>query len=248
MLTAYDYSTALACSSNPKIDITLVGDSLAQVCLGYHSTTQLTLSEMIHHTKAVARGTTHPLLVADMPFGTYHTSVSDAIANAVRMVQEGHVEAVKMEGGKEIAEVVRGLTRMGIPVMGHIGLLPQRHVALSGFKVQGRGSERAKEIMEDALVLEEAGAFSMVVEAVPQELGTQITQQLKIPTIGIGAGPHTGGQVLVWDDVMGTWSGHKPKFVRRFADIGAVRAAGVESYAEAVRTGSFPSPDTESYS
>lgn len=195
MLTAYDYPTGVACSSNPDLDITLVGDSLAQVCLGYSSTTQLTITEMIHHARAVARGTTHPLLVADMPFGSYHECTSSAIANAIRMIREGHVDALKLEGGTEIVDIVRKLTQIGIPVMAHVGLLPQRHIALSGYKVQGRTTESAKQIVNDALALEDAGAFSVVVEAVPKELGRYITERLTVPTIGIGAGPWTGGQV-----------------------------------------------------
>ncbi|KAJ8517512.1 hypothetical protein ONZ45_g5322 [Pleurotus djamor] len=212
MVTAYDYPTAVACSSQ-AVDITLVGDSLAQVCLGYPSTTRLTVSEMIHHARAVSRGTTHPFLVADMPFGSYHTGIEDALKNAVRMVQEGRVDAVKMEGGQEISEVVRKLTTMGIPVMAHVGLLPQRHTALSGYKVQGRDRHGAKRILSDALALQDAGAFSIVLEAIPKELGKYITEKLQIPTIGIGAGPHTDGQVLVWDDLLGTWNGHKAKFL-----------------------------------
>ncbi|KAF5322389.1 hypothetical protein D9619_001603 [Psilocybe cf. subviscida] len=247
MVTAYDYPTALAVSSSTLSDITLVGDSLAQVCLGYASTTRLTLTEMIHHCRAVARGNTHPFLVADMPFGTYQTSISDAVTNAVRLVQEGRVEGVKLEGGSEIVEVVRRLTEVGIPVMAHVGLLPQRHIALSGYKVQGRSVEAAKKVVRDAQALEAAGAFSMVVEAVPQELGQYVTEHLKIPTIGIGAGPHTSGQVLVYDDLLGTWSGHKAKFVRRFANIKEVRDTGIQKYNEAVRDGSFPHPQTESY-
>ncbi|TFK45077.1 ketopantoate hydroxymethyltransferase [Crucibulum laeve] len=247
MITAYDYPSALACSSSTLTDITLVGDSLAQVCLGYSSTTQLTLREMIHHAQAVSRGTTHPFLVADMPFGSYHTTTADAVANAVRLVQEGRVEGVKLEGGKEIVDVVRRLTEVGIPVMAHIGLLPQRHSALSGYKVQGRSVEGAKRVVQDALALQDAGAFAMVVEAVPKELGKYITEQLKIPTIGIGAGPWTNGQVLVYDDAMGTWSGHKAKFVRRFANLKEVRDTGIQKYAEAVRDGSFPDENTESY-
>ncbi|KAF9449545.1 ketopantoate hydroxymethyltransferase [Macrolepiota fuliginosa MF-IS2] len=248
MITAYDYPTALTCSSSRLTDITLVGDSLAQVALGYASTTQLTLSEMIHHIKAVARGTTHPLLIADMPFGTYHESVEEAVRNAVKMVREGGVEGVKLEGGTEIVDVVQKLTRVGIPVMAHVGLLPQRHISLSGYKVQGRSTESAKKVLRDALALQEAGAFAMVVEAVPKELGRYITDALRIPTIGIGAGPGTSGQVLVLDDIMGTWSGHKAKFVRRFADLKTIRDNGVQNYNEAVRNGSFPNPEAESYS
>lgn len=195
MITAYDYPTALACSSSPLTDITLVGDSLAQVALGYTSTTQLTLSEMIHHIKAVARGTTHPFLVADMPFGTYHESIEEAVRNAVRMIQEGGVEGVKLEGGAEIVDVVTRLTSIGIPVMAHVGLLPQRHAALSGYKVQGRSAEGAKKVVKDSLALQQAGAFAVVVEAVPKELGKYVTDMLRIPTIGIGAGPNTSGQV-----------------------------------------------------
>ncbi|KAL0955707.1 hypothetical protein HGRIS_001927 [Hohenbuehelia grisea] len=247
MLTAYDYPTAVACSSH-AVDITLVGDSLAQVCLGYSSTTELTVSEMIHHTRAVARGTTHPLLIADMPFGSYHTGMEDALRNAVRLVQEGRVEGLKIEGGAEIAELVKKLTSVGIPVMAHVGLLPQRHTAMSGYKVQGRNHASAQRILEDALTLQEAGAFSMVVEAVPKELGQYLTEKLRIPTIGIGAGPHTDGQVLVWDDMMNTWNGHKAKFVRRFANVKAERDVGVASYCEAVRARAFPDPQAESYS
>jgi 3-methyl-2-oxobutanoate hydroxymethyltransferase len=263
MLTAYDYPSALACSAH-GVDITLVGDSLAQVCLGYDSTTQLTLQEMMHHTRAVARGTTTPFLVADMPFGSYHVSPEEAVRNAVRLVQEGCVEAVKMEGGEEVVETVAKLTRFGIPVMAHVGLMPQRHAALSGYKVQGKDAESAKRMLRSALALEAAGAFSIVLEAVPHQLGTYITSRLSIPTIGIGAGPGTSGQVrcvlhdvrvpswpfdkvLVWDDIFGTWSGQKAKFVRRFADIHPARAKGVKAYIEAVRNKDFPHIDHESY-
>ncbi|KAL0574815.1 cell wall biogenesis and architecture protein [Marasmius crinis-equi] len=246
MITAYDYPSAVACSSNPSVDIVLVGDSLAQVCLGYASTTELTLSEMIHHTRAVARGTTHPLLVADMPFGTYTVSRSDAIKNAVRLVQEGRVEAIKMEGGLEVVETVQRLTEFGIPVMAHVGLKPQRHVALSGFRIQGKDPNSAKQVIKEAEALQAAGAFSIVLEGVPKELGRCISNRLQIPTIGIGAGPATDGQVLVWDDIMGTWNGHKAKFVRRFGNVQAERDSAIKRYVEAVRDGSFPN-DSESY-
>jgi 3-methyl-2-oxobutanoate hydroxymethyltransferase len=193
MLTAYDYPSALACSAY-GVDITLVGDSLAQVCLGYNSTTQLTLEEMIHHARAVARGTTSSFLVADMPFGSYHACPEDGVRNAVRLIQEGRVEGVKIEGGPEVVECVRRLTRIGIPVMGHVGLLPQRHTALSGYKVQGKDYLSAQRVLLAALALQAAGVFSIVLEAIPHQLGTYITKRLNIPTIGIGAGPGTSGQ------------------------------------------------------
>lgn len=246
MLTAYDFPTGRA-SETHGIDITLVGDSLAQVCLGLDSTTRLTLDEMIHHCRAVARGCKNPFLVADMPFGTYHASVEDAVRNAVRLIREGGVEGLKLEGGAEILDVVRRLTSLGIPVMAHIGLLPQRHTSLSGYKVQGKDSQSASQILQAALALEDAGAFSIVLEAIPHKLGELITQRCSIPTIGIGAGPRTSGQVLVWDDVMGTWSGHKAKFVRRFADVQSESKSGVLGFASAVRDGSFPNVETESY-
>lgn len=246
MLTAYDFPTARACESY-GIDIVLVGDSLAQVCLGYDSTTRLTMDEMVHHCKAVARGSKIPFLVADMPFGSYHASTEDAVRNAVRLTRDGHVEGVKLEGGEEIVETVRKLTAIGIPVMAHVGLLPQRHISMSGYRVQGKTAENARDVLRSALALQEAGAFSVVLEAIPHVLGSYITDKLAIPTIGIGAGPGTNGQVLVWDDVMSTWSGHKAKFVRRFADVGAEAEKGVTGFIDAVRKRSFPDPKREGY-
>ncbi|TEB39901.1 ketopantoate hydroxymethyltransferase [Coprinellus micaceus] len=247
MVTAYDYPTALAASSSILTDLILVGDSLAQVCLGYPSTNELTLDEVIHHARAVARGTTHPFTIADMPFGSYHISVEQAVTNAIRLVKEGRVESVKLEGGAEVAPIVRKLVEVGIPVMSHIGLQPQKHISLSGYKVQGKTVESARKLIEDALTLQDAGAYSTLVEAVPKELGAYVTEKLRIPTIGIGAGPGTSGQVLVIDDLLGSWSGHKAKFVRRFANLKEVRDSGIHSYAEAVRDGSFPNPESESY-
>jgi len=246
MLTAYDYPTANLLSSSPLIDITLVGDSLAQVCLGYPSTTSLSLSEMIHHVKAVRRGTTHPFLIADMPFGSYQTSVEDCLRSAIRLVGEGGVEAVKIEGGSEVTDRIEHLTSMGIPVMGHVGLMPQRHIALSGYRVQGRSSASAQQILRTALSIQAAGAFALLLEAIPSQLASYITSRLSIPTIGIGAGPGTSGQVLVWDDAMGMWSGHKAKFVRTFANVKREATSGINGYAEAVRQGLFPA-QAESY-
>ncbi|KAI0644869.1 ketopantoate hydroxymethyltransferase-domain-containing protein [Trametes meyenii] len=246
VLTAYDFPTARACEAH-GVDITLVGDSLAQVCLGYDDTTRLTLDEMLHHVRAVARGSRTPLLVADMPFGTYHASPEDAIQNAIRLVRDGGAEAVKLEGGPEIADTVRRLTRIGIPVMAHVGLLPQRHVMSSGFRAQGRTAEGALDVLRSALAMEEAGAFAMVLEAIPHALGAYISRRLaRAATIGIGAGAGTDGQVLVWDDMVGTWHGHQAKFVRRFADVKAEADRGVKAYMEAVRERSFPAL-SESY-
>ncbi|CCM05883.1 uncharacterized protein FIBRA_08120 [Fibroporia radiculosa] len=246
MITAYDYPTGRACEAH-GIDVTLVGDSLAQVCLGYDSTTRLTLDEMLHHCRAVARGSKAPLLIADMPFGTYQANVEDAVHNAVRLMQEGGVEGLKIEGGMEAVDVVKKLTSIGIPVMPHIGLLPQRHTILSGYKVQGRDARSAWNLVESALAFEAAGAFAIVLEAVPEVVGSAITNRLaRIPTIGIGAGPGTNGQVLVWDDVMGTWGGHKAKFVRRFGNVKSEVEKAVKDYAQAVREKSFPTAD-ESY-
>ncbi|PCH35778.1 ketopantoate hydroxymethyltransferase, partial [Wolfiporia cocos MD-104 SS10] len=246
MLTAYDFPTGRACETH-GIDITLVGDSLAQVCLGYDSTTRLTLDEMLHHCRAVARGSRTPLLVADMPFGTYHAGAEDALRAAVRMVREGGVEAVKIEGGEEVVGIVRALTRMGIPVMAHIGLMPQRHAMLSGYRVQGKDAASARAIVESALALEDAGAFAMVLEAVPHPVASYITKRLRhAATIGIGAGSGTDGQVLVWDDLMGTWNGHKAKFVRRFGQVRDEVEKGIKGYVQAVHERSFPSSE-ESY-
>jgi len=242
MLTAYDYPSARRLE-NADVDICLVGDSLAQVALGYESTTQLSLDEMLHHCRAVARGAKTPLLVADMPFGTYQLGVRDALDAAVRLIREGRMEAVKLEGNEEILPHVKALTSFGIPVMAHIGLLPQRHASLSGYRVQGRTAQDALAILRSALALQEAGAFSIVLEAIPSPVAKEVTKALEIPTIGIGAGPACSGQVLVQDDALGVWAGHKAKFVRKFADVGSVAREGVDAYVRAVREGSFPAEE-----
>jgi len=245
-LTAYDFPTARQCEQN-HIDICLVGDSLAQVCLGYDSTTKLTLDEMIHHCRAVTRGAKTPFVVADMPFGTYLSSPTDAVRNAVRLIQEGGAEGVKLEGGVEIAPTVKAMTSVGIPVMAHVGLLPQRHVSLSGYRIQGRDARSALSILQAAQELQGAGAWGIVLEAIPHPLASHITENLQVPTIGIGAGPGCSGQVLVWDDAMGVWTGHQAKFVRRFEELGSRAAEGVRAYVEAVRERSFPDAKTEGY-
>lgn len=245
MLTAYDFPTARLCDSH-DVDIVLVGDSLAQVALGYDSTTRLTLPEMLHHVKAVARGSKTALLTADMPFGSYHGSIEASINNAIKLVQEGGAESLKLEGGEEIAPLVSSLTRIGIPVMAHIGLMPQRHISTSGYKVQGRSAQSAQHLLRAAYTLQDSGAHAIVLEAIPSPLGAYITSKLDIPTIGIGAGPHTDGQVLVLPDALGTWEGHKAKFVRRFGDVKGASDEGVEGYIEAVRARTFPA-EAESY-
>ncbi|CAL1711955.1 unnamed protein product [Somion occarium] len=244
VLTAYDFPTGRLCEK-AGVDITLVGDSLAQVCLGYESTTQLTMDEMIHHCRAVARGSKLPFLVADMPFGSYY-SIDEAARNAFRLIREGGVDAVKIEGGKDIIKTVAKLTAIGIPVMGHIGLLPQRHTVFSGYRVQGRLANRAASIVADAFALQSAGVFAIVVEAVPAPLGAYITENLQhVPTIGIGAGKATSGQVLVINDALGVaeWA---PKFVRKFGNIGEKAEEGAKAYIQAVRNREFPDNE-ESY-
>lgn len=246
MVTAYNFPTGRACDLYGA-DMTLCGDSLGQVCLGYDSTTRLTMDEMVHHCRAVSRGSKNPFLIADMPFGAYYTSPEDALRNAIRLVQDGGAEGVKMEGGEELAPTVRKLTTVGIPVIVHMGLTPQRHTSLSGYRVQGKDAQSALSVLRTALTLESAGAFSILLEAIPHLLATHITNRLSVPTIGIGAGPGTNGQVLVWDDLMGTWHGHKAKFARRFADGQAEEKKGVTCFVNAVKERSFPDLTSESY-
>ncbi len=245
MLTAYDYLSARILDE-AGIPVLLVGDSLGMVMLGYPTTLPVTVDDMLHHAKAVARGARQALLVGDMPFMSYQASVEQAIANAGRFLQEGGMHAVKLEGGgAHIVEITRRLTEIGIPVMGHLGLTPQSVHGMGGFKVQGKTQAQAARILEGAKQLEQAGAFSIVLEGMPSDLATKITQLLRIPTIGIGAGPGTDGQVLVFHDMFGLTTGKAPKFVKRYANLAEeiTRAAG--RYIEEVASGIFPGPEHE---
>jgi 3-methyl-2-oxobutanoate hydroxymethyltransferase len=215
------------------------------VMLGYPTTLPVTLDEMIHHAKAVARGSRQALLVGDLPFMSYHESVEQAIASAGRFLQEGGMHAVKLEGGGRIVEYTRRLTELGIPVMGHLGLTPQFVHQMGGFKVQGKSESQAARILADARALEEAGAFSLVLEGVPSALAGRITKELRIPTIGIGAGPLTDGQVLVFHDVFGLTTGKAPKFVKRYANVAEEISNAAHRFADDVRTGAFPGPEHE---
>ena len=244
-LTAYDYPTARLLDE-AGVDVILVGDSLAMVLLGYDSTLPVTLDEMLHHARAVRRGTKHALLVADMPFGSYHSDNSESLRNAVRFVKEAGVEAVKVEGGERRLELIARLTEAEIPVMGHIGLTPQSVNALGGYRVQGKTTDGAEQLLRDARAVEAAGAFAVVLEAVPRELAAQITRELRIPTIGIGAGPDCDGQILVVHDLLGLTFDQTPKFARKYANVGEVISNAVRGYCEDVRNGGFPS-DSESY-
>jgi 3-methyl-2-oxobutanoate hydroxymethyltransferase len=244
-LTAYDYPTARLLDE-AGVDVILVGDSLAMVVLGHDSTLPVTLDEMLHHARAVRRGTKHALVVADMPFGSYHSETAESLRNAVRFVKEAGVEAVKVEGGERRLELIARLTEAEIPVMGHVGLTPQSVNALGGYRVQGKTVDSAEQLLRDARAVEAAGAFAIVLEAVPRELATQITRELRIPTIGIGAGPDCDGQILVLHDLLGLTFEQTPKFARRYANVGEVISNAVRNYCDDVRSGSFPS-DSESY-
>src|ERR1700726_4646541 len=241
-LTAYDYPTARLLDE-AGVDVILVGDSLAMVALGYDSTLPVTLDEMIHHARAVRRGTKHALLVADMPFGSYHADTAESLRNAVRFVKEAGVEAVKVEGGERRLELIARLTEAEIPVMGHIGLTPQSVNALGGYRVQGKTTDSAEQLLRDARAVEAAGAFAVVLEAIPRELAAQITRELRIPTIGIGAGPECDGQILVLHDMIGLSAGHAPKFTRRYANVSETISNAVAAYAQDVRDGSFPADE-----
>lgn len=239
MLTAYDYSTAKLIDG-AGIDAILVGDSLGNVMLGYEDTLSVTVEDMIHHGAAVSRGTSEALVVIDMPFMSYQTSVYDAVVNAGRLMKEGRAGAVKLEGGKEVCPQIKAITDAGIPVMAHLGLTPQSINAFGGFKVQGKTEAAAKKLIEDALAVQEAGAFALTLECVPDKLARLITKKLAIPTIGIGAGNGCDGQVLVYADMLGMFSDFTPKFVKRFAETGQVMTDAFKAYIAAVKDGSYP--------
>jgi 3-methyl-2-oxobutanoate hydroxymethyltransferase len=246
MLTAYDYPSAQIVDS-AGADITLVGDSLGMVILGYPDTLSVTMGDMIHHTRAVARGTTSSLIVGDMPFLSYHTTVEEAVHNAGMFIQSG-AQAVKIEGGKPSRiRVLQAILDAEIPVMGHVGLTPQSVNTLGGFKVQGKGADDARRVIDEAVALDQAGCFSIVLECVPAELAAYITERVSVPTIGIGAGPACDGQVLVFHDLLGLYEGFKPKFVRRYAEGGAVFREAVTKFIQDVREGHFPDVATESF-
>jgi len=239
MLTAYDYSTAKIVDE-AGIPLILVGDSLGMVVLGYESTIPVTMEEMLHHTKAVVRGTKQAMVIGDMPFMTYHISVEDALYNAALFIQEGGAQAVKLEGGVTVAEKVKRIVDCGIPVMGHIGLTPQSIHQFGGFKVQGRTPEAAARLLEDAKALEEAGAFSVVLETVPAQLAKLITKKIGIPTIGIGAGIHCDGQVQVINDILGSYTEFVPKHAKQYAKLTDIISKAVNQYRSEVKAGTFP--------
>ncbi|MDD6880440.1 MAG: 3-methyl-2-oxobutanoate hydroxymethyltransferase [Firmicutes bacterium] len=242
MVTAYDYTTAKIMDES-GVNTILVGDSLGMVMLGYEDTLSVTMEDMIHHTAAVSRGAKNSFVVADMPFMSYQTSVYDAVFNAGRLMKEGRANAVKLEGGVEFAPHIKAIVDASIPVVAHIGLTPQSVNAFGGFKVQGKDLKAAQKLIEDAKAVEEAGACMVVLECVPAKLAEKISQELTIPTIGIGAGAGCDGQVLVYQDLLGMYGDFKPKFVKIFADVGTVMREGVKKYIEETKEGTFPAEE-----
>ena len=239
MLTCYDYSTAKL-MEEAGVNTILVGDSLGNTILGYEDTIQVTMEDMIHHCAAVSRGIKNILLVCDMPFMSYQTSVYDAVVNAGRLIKEGHANMVKLEGGVEVAPQIEAIVKASIPVCAHIGLTPQSINAFGGFKIQGKTEAAARKLIEDAKAVQKAGATMVVLEGVPAKLATKITEMLDIPTIGIGAGAGCDGQVLVYQDMLGMFSDYVPKFVRQFANVGEVMKNAFKEYIEEVQNGNFP--------
>jgi 3-methyl-2-oxobutanoate hydroxymethyltransferase len=242
MLTAYDYPTALALDQ-AGIDSILVGDSLGMVVLGYENTLPVTVEEMLHHCRAVARGARRPLLIGDMPFLSYQVSPEEAVRNAGRFLQQGGMDAVKVEGGRERLAAIEAILLAGIPVMGHIGLTPQSVHQLGGFRPQGRTAQAAVELLHDAVALEAAGCFAIVLESIPQELAAEISRRLTIPTIGIGAGAACDGQVLVTHDVLGLFDRFTPRFVKRYADLHGEMGRAFSAYMQEVESGQFPAQE-----
>ncbi len=242
MVTAYDFTMARLIDE-AGVDMVLVGDSLGMIVQGATNTIPVTMDEMVYHTRAVARGLGRAHLTSDLPFMSYQASPAQAVENAGRLMKEGFAESVKLEGGAEVAEHVHRIVRAGIPVVGHVGLTPQSVHALGGFKVQGRGEDAADKVIRDALAIEAAGAFAIVLEAIPPDVAERITEALSIPTIGIGAGVSCNGQVLVCTDLLGMSRGHKPKFAKAFAPVGDQIVAAVAAYVAEVQAGTFPGPE-----
>jgi 3-methyl-2-oxobutanoate hydroxymethyltransferase len=246
MITAYDFPGAKIADA-AGTDVILVGDSLGMVVLGYPDTLSVTVADMLHHTRAVARGTSRALVVGDMPYLSYHISIEESVRNAGEFIRAG-AQAVKVEGGKpQRIKTIEAILSAEIPVMGHIGLTPQSVNALGGFKLQGKNAEDAKRLLDEAVALDQAGCFSIVLECVPTELAAMITDRVSAPTIGIGAGPSCDGQVLVFHDLLGIYDGHTPKFVRKYANLNDTMTAAISSYLEDVRNGRFPNAGSESF-
>jgi len=246
MLTAYDYTTAKIVDE-AGIPIILVGDSLGMVVLGYESTIPVTIEECLHHTKAVVRGTKKALIVGDMPFMTYHTSVDEALRNAARFIQEAGAQAIKLEGGVTVAEKVKRIVECGIPVMGHLGLTPQSILQFGGYKIQGRTPEAAVKMLKDAQALEEAGVFGIVLETVPTPLATLITQKISVPTIGIGAGIGCDGQIQIINDILGSYTDFVPKHTKQYTKLADIMSSAITEYYNEVKAGTFPT-DKQSFS
>ncbi len=242
MLTAYDYTTAKIIDQC-GVNSILVGDSLGMVMLGYENTLPVTMEDMIHHTAAVSKAAENAFVVADMPFMSYQVSVQDAVANAGRLIKEGGAQAVKLEGGADVCDRISAIVKASIPVVAHLGLTPQSVNAFGGFKVQGKSLENARKLISDSLKIQEAGACAVVLEGIPAKLAEIITKKLDIPTIGIGAGKGCDGQVLVYQDMLGLTTGHTPKFVKRFADLGTLMRQGITDYINETKSGEFPSAE-----
>ncbi len=241
-MTAYDFSTARLVDE-AGVDIILVGDSVAMVALGHENTLAVTMDEMVHHTRAVKRGVNSALLVGDMPFMSYHVSDAEAVANAGRFIKEGGAEAVKIEGGLRVVDKIRAIVQAGISVMGHVGLTPQSIHQFGGYRIQGKNHQSGRQIKKDALELQKAGAFCVVIEGVLSDLAEEITRELTIPTIGIGAGPHCDGQILVTNDMLGLNDDFSPKFVKKYADVGQIMKIAFATYIEEIQSGVFPAEE-----